>query len=270
MKRQLEFRHEVVDPHNPADPHCKAAGDIDGDGYVDLLAASASGGGLFWYRYPDWTKHRIAEGTFTTDMAVADVNGNGCLDVVIPSNEGLMCYVNPLGHGGDPAADPWEAVNISPDGARMHDVVVVDLNGDGRLDVITRHQSGFGKRLGNQVHLWVQESLSTWHHRTFACPHGEGLEAADLNGNGRMDVVIGGRWYENPGDVLAGEWVEHLYMPADHFDQRVDPWRRGGPGRRSDRRRPARDRALARRRAVGGCRGSQRRQTRLSRIGSST
>ena len=68
----LRFQHVVVDGDNPPDPHGKAAGDIDGDGYPDLLAASASGGGLFWYRYPDWSKHPIAEGTFPTDMAVAD------------------------------------------------------------------------------------------------------------------------------------------------------------------------------------------------------
>jgi hypothetical protein len=219
MENPLQFRHVYIDRQNPADPHCKAAGDMDGDGYVDLLAASASGGGLFWYRYPDWSKHQIAEGTFTTDMAVADVNGDGCLDVVIPNDEGLMCYVNPLGRGGDPAADLWEAVNVSPDGARMHDVQVADLNGSGRLDMVTRHQSGFGKRLGNEVHLWIQKDLSTWLHRAFSCPHGEGLAVADLNGSGRMDVIIGGRWYENPGDVLGGEWVEHLYMPSEHFDQ---------------------------------------------------
>jgi hypothetical protein len=217
MTHSLNFRHLVVDRQNPADPHCKAAGDVDGDGYVDLMAASASGGGLFWYRHPDWTKHRIAEGTFTTDMAVADISGSGCLDVVIPSNEGLMCYVNPLGRGDDPAFDPWEAVNLSPEGARMHDVQVADLNGNGRLDVVTRHQSGFGKRLGNQVHLWVQKDLHSWQHRAFACPHGEGLEVADLNGSDRLDVIIGGRWYENPGDVLEGEWVEHLYMLPERF-----------------------------------------------------
>jgi len=34
----------------------------------------------------------------------------------------------------------------------------------------------------------------------------------------RPDIIIGGRWYENPGDVLKGEWKEHLYMDPRHFD----------------------------------------------------
>jgi hypothetical protein len=217
--RSISFRHQIVDRENPPDPHCKAAGDIDSDGYPDLLAASASGGGLFWYQYPDWTKHRIADGTFTTDMAVADIDGDGHLDVVIPSDQGLMWFQNPQSGGGDPAADPWLATNISPEGARMHDVEVVDLDRDGQLDIVTRHQSGFGKMLGNQVHIWVQRTPTSWDHRAFPCPHGEGLKTADINGNGLPDIVIGGRWYANPGDVLAGTWMEQLYMTPEHFDR---------------------------------------------------
>lgn len=213
----LRFTHVVVDSDNPPDPHCKAAGDLDGDGRAELLAASARSGGLYWYRYPGWTKHRVAKGSFTTDMAVADLFGTGCLDIVIPGDDGLMAYRNPRSHGGDPAAGPWEAVNLGPAGARMHDVAVGDLNGDGRLDLVTRHQSGFGRRLGNQIHLWVQRHPDRWEHRPFPCPHGEGLEVADVDGDGRLDVVIGGRWYRNPGDPLAGEWVEHLYMPEERL-----------------------------------------------------
>jgi len=215
---EVAFRHEVVDAQNPTHPHCKAAGDIDGDGLPDLLAASAAGDGLFWYRYPKWTKHLIAPGAFTTDMAVADIDRDGRLDVVIPGRAGLTWFRNPCAPGLDPAAAAWSARVISAEGADMHDVEVADLDGDGKPDVVTRHQSGFGKRRGNQIHFWRQEGPDAWSHRTAACPHGEGLAAADLDADGHPDVVIGGRWYRNPG-AAGSAWQEHAYIDPAAFDQ---------------------------------------------------
>ena len=37
----------MIDADPPLDPHCKAVGDLDGDGRADLLAASSAGRGLF-------------------------------------------------------------------------------------------------------------------------------------------------------------------------------------------------------------------------------
>jgi hypothetical protein len=56
-----------------------------------------------------------------------------------------------------------------------------------------------------------------------ACPHGEGIQVADLTGSGQPDIVIGGRWYENPGDALEGQWQEHVYTDRwTHPDAKVD------------------------------------------------
>jgi len=214
---EVPFRRVIVDADPPLDIHCKAVGDLNGDGLADLLAASASGGPLYWYAAPDWQRHQIARGAFTTDMAVGDLDHDGHLDVVIPNAEGLIIYHNPLGSGGD-ITKPWRAENVSPDGARMHDVELADLDGDGRQEIVTRHQSGFGKLMGNQIHLWVREG-EAWQHRTWACPHGEGLKVADVDGDGRPDVIIGARWYRNPGDVMSGEWTEHRYLSDEDFER---------------------------------------------------
>jgi hypothetical protein len=215
----MNFRHILIDTHNPPDPHCKVAGDLDGDGLADLLVASASSGGLWWYRAPQWSKHRIAEGTYTTDMAVGDIDGDGFLDVVIPETAGLLWFRNPLAEGRDPASGPWPACNISSQGAHMHDVELADLDGDGRLDIVTRHQSGFGSMKGNRIYLWKQHDPRRWSLRTFDCPHGEGLALCDVDGDGWVDVLIGGRWYRNPGNILEGEWREHRFISDADFAQ---------------------------------------------------
>ncbi len=134
-----------------------------------------------------------------------------------PNAEGLLIYHNPLGSGGN-IAKPWRAENVSRDGAKMHDVELADINGDGRLEIVTRHQSGFGKMMGNQIHLWVRDG-DAWQHRTCACPHGEGLKVADVVGVGRPDSIIGARWYRNTGDVLASEWTMHRYLSDEDFER---------------------------------------------------
>lgn len=35
----LRFKHVIVDDDNPPNPHCKTAGDIDGDELLDLVVA---------------------------------------------------------------------------------------------------------------------------------------------------------------------------------------------------------------------------------------
>jgi len=40
--------------------------------------------------------------------------------------------------------------------------------------------------------------------------HAEGITTADMNGDGRPDILSGAYWYENPGPQ-GGEWTRHQY-----------------------------------------------------------
>jgi hypothetical protein len=198
----IPFTHVVVDRQNPPDPHVKAAGDIDGDRLPDLLAGSADDGGLYWYRYPRWTKHRVAGGSFTTDMQVADVNRDGDLDVIVPDRSGLRWYPNPR-PARDPARGGWPSVLIGAAGAANHDVEIGDLNRDGKLDVVSRSNEDRG------TYLWLQRSPRSWQQIIVSRRAGEGTALGDVDGDGDLDVVHNGFWVETPADVLAGKWIEH-------------------------------------------------------------
>ena len=66
-------------------------------------------------------------------------------------------------------------------------------NGDGTPDILTRKKETF---------LWLQQadgSFSKVEIRT-AMPNGEGSALADVNRNGRLDIIQNGYWLENPGD----------------------------------------------------------------------
>lgn len=210
MTTSLAFRHSIIDLTGPRNPHCKALGDINGDGFKDVLAASSSNltDGLFWYEYPTWRKTRITTGSFSTAMALGDVDGDGDLDVIIPKGDyygnSVWWYENPR-PAGNPATAPWTERLIGNAGA--HDVVVGDINRDGKLDVIVR--------VGNATTLFIQNSGFTWTKSVINTRPFEGTALGDVDGDGDLDVVTNGYWLENPlptGNPSSGMWTERVVV----------------------------------------------------------
>jgi len=203
----LRFKHVIIDPEGPQNPHIKAVGDVNHDGFIDIVVASSNGGPLVWYEYPDWTRHVISpSGRWSTDGQLLDIDGDGDLDVLI-SNHGanrLEWYENPLPRG-NPATDSWKLHIIG--GIRAHNIEVDDIDKDGEIEIVTRQQA----KQGNRIVVWKRGDDGNWRNRFISCRIGEGLAVGDINGDGRSDIVISGDWYEAPEEILEGQWEKHGY-----------------------------------------------------------
>lgn len=215
----IPFEHIVIDKDVPEGLDCKAVGDIDSDGFPDIIiAGNLRGGSLIWYRYPNWSKHLIDKGQFAVDMQVGDVDGDEDMDVIVseayeaPSKgKALLWYENPLPKG-DPTSDPWKRHVISsnaPVDHYIHDVEVGDINGDGKLDVLVRH----GKTV-----LYLQNSPDSWREKIVDFGSGagdeEGMALADIDRDGHLDIVLNGYWLKGPADPVRDNWTKHIIDPG--------------------------------------------------------
>ena len=207
---RAQFRHIVVDSSDsrPIDPWGKAVGDLNGDKRPDLIAGGRKSGGLAWYEntgdMSSWKRRPIAGGDgFSTDHEVADVDRDGDNDVV-SIRDGLLWYENVHGDGRE-----WTAHPVAQE--TLHDVEAADLDGDGRLDLAARNQGEWGD--GTIVFLYRQEPRGTFTAAVkLRVLDGEGLLVTDLSGDGRPDIVVNDRWYENRNRAgEAGQWREHVY-----------------------------------------------------------
>ena len=86
----LYYTHEIVENSTA---FVRFVGDVDGDGYNDIVAAFEYVG-LYWYRYPNWDKHLIDLFNWdSNDISCADINNDGRLDVIgIQDSDGKLYW----------------------------------------------------------------------------------------------------------------------------------------------------------------------------------
>lgn len=182
-----------------------AAGDIDNDGDIDILSATAIDDKLAWYENTDGLGTFGAQQIIVSlenahTISVADFDGDGDLDVVGSSGliGALSWYENVDGQGAYGASHL-----IANTGANnlFTSQYPADVDGDGDTDIVvvlsSTNQISWYENTDNVGNVWVEHIVTTNSYLV------NFVSAADLDNDGDIDILatVGGdemiSWFEN-------------------------------------------------------------------------
>ena len=185
--------------------HGLGYGDINGDGRKDFVGAGG------WLECPkeglkgEWTWHpEFNFGLCSVPVLVHDVDEDGLADLIVGEGHNYGLYWFKQGKGAD-GKRTWTKNIIDPDRSQYHDMMLVDIDNDGKPELVTgkRHRAHNGHDPGEQDPLGVyyfkinkgKFERVTLDFGPAEKTAGMGLffRVADVDGNGWKDLVAPGK-----------------------------------------------------------------------------
>jgi hypothetical protein len=202
--RPGEWKRQTISTENSGVVHGIYIVDWDGDGRDDVLTASFTGIHLFRFAGGKWSRTEIAKG----DPAAWPKSGSSDVAVGTIGRQRFLAAIEPW-HGNQVAiyrqkGGAWNRQVIDDSLVDGHTIIAADLNGDGSGEVIAGYR-GKGRSVfvysaeDSAGERWSKQTLDDGGMAAAACA------AADLNGDGRVDIACIGsastnlKWYENLG-----------------------------------------------------------------------
>ena len=241
------FRDHVIDASVPFSR--AGCGQLNKGGWAEVVFVIGDGVGRLraYERVNDkWIPkdllgHDVIHGH---SLDLGDVDGDGNLDIYCAE---MGKWISSTPNPSNPNARTWifygdgrgnfEKSLVSL-GYGTHEGRLADLNGDGRLDILAKpynwdtprmdvllnHGGVRGKAAALPLDQWrrhVIDSDKPW-RAVF-------IDAADLDGDGKRDIVTGGWWYQNPGKVGEPWRRSPVGAPFHNFATLLDVDNDGSP-----------------------------------------
>ncbi|MCK4613577.1 MAG: VCBS repeat-containing protein, partial [Thermoplasmata archaeon] len=211
-----------------------AVGDFDHDGWIDIISGDKNDNIYAWENNGtpfsgDWPdqggNNNIGNGTGgINDLAVADFDNDGGLDVVSVSSSGsgyeVIAWENPYNSTDtNPFDQNWTQHNIKDLSYGFYAVAVGDIDNDGLIDVVTGDSSKririYENTYNGSAWNWTRHSLSSIDKSIYA------VSLADLNNDSYLDIISGGKngelvvWENDANTSFDWSFTQHNLTDCD-------------------------------------------------------
>ncbi|MBX3413172.1 MAG: VCBS repeat-containing protein [Pirellulales bacterium] len=185
--------------------------DFDSDGTIDTLTASREGIHLIRRSGDGWSRTKLGTGAVAADPAKSGAgeiktgrfkDGSTFITAVEPMHgDTLSVYTAPAANG-----ELWTRHVIDRGFVRGHALWTADLDGDGGDEIIFGH-SDTPNVPGVQVYRATDKSGANWQQHVIDAGGmaTEDLIVGDVTGDGRPDIIAGGRATRNVKLYVNGE-----------------------------------------------------------------
>lgn len=216
-------RHPVGPPvHGAITP--SGVGDLDGDGDLDIVRADTwfenqNGKGEAWVAHPNIPMGRKGPYGICVRTAIADMDGDGRAELVMADadieNSKVAILRNEDSKGGR-----WTKTELPQSFAygSLHSLAVADMNGDGRLDVVSNEQEELlpvGRENPRWI-VWLNREGGRFEEHVILDMRtgGHELQVGDVDGDGDLDICSKA-WGPQPWNRFGGrmhvDYLENLW-----------------------------------------------------------